>query len=424
MLQRVRGRTAGDGAAPGELIRIHPGWFVLVAGMLGVFMTTPGQTVGVSVFIDPIVADLGLPRERVLLLYSIGTLLGILPAPYIGRLVDRYGPRNAIGFVVVALGAACAVVAWAHGPWSLGVAFTVLRGTAIGGLSLVSGHMINLWFDRYRGRANAISMMGLAVGGLVVPGVAEQLTQAYGWRTSYLVLGVAVIAIMLPLGLLLFRNRPQTYGLLPDFGRAESAKETLEIKGSSLAEARRTLMFWYLLAIGILANAVGTALLLDHVRVLQEAGLTRASAVALLGVVTVSQVVCVLGGGVLVDRYGTQRVGMLGLALLALTVGCVMAVPDFLAGAAYAAALGAGLGVLHVVQGAGLAEHFGTRHLGNLRGVASVVGIFGAAAGPLPFAAWPQHVGYLIFLASIAAALALGAAAIPRPIVQPEASKP
>lgn len=424
MLQGVRGRPAGGGAAPGELTKIHPGWFVLAAGMLGVFMTTPGQTVGVSVFIDHIVTDVALPRERVLLLYSIGTLLGILPAPYIGRLVDRYGPRNAIGFVVVALGAACAVVAWAHGPWSLGVAFTVLRGTAIGGLSLVSGHMINLWFDRYRGRANAISMMGLAVGGLVVPGVAEQLTQAYDWRTSYLVLGVAVVTIMLPLGLFLFRNRPQIYGLLPDFGRAASAKETLEIPGSSLAEARRTLMFWYLLAIGILANAVGTALLLDHVRVLQEAGLTRATAIALLGVVTISQVVCVLGGGVLVDRYGTQRVGLLGLALLALTVGCVMAVPDLLAGAAYAAALGAGLGVLHVVQGAGLAEHFGTRHLGNLRGVASVVGIFGAAAGPLPFAAWPPHVGYMIFLVGIAAALVLGAVAIPRPFVQSATSKP
>ena len=260
-----------QGAAAGELIlsaksRIHPGWFVLAGSMLGVFMTTPGQTVGVSVFIDYIGADLGLPRAQVLLLYSIGTLLGILPAPYIGRLVDRYGPRNAIGFVVLALGAACAVVAWAHGPWSLGVAFTLLRGTAIGGLSLVSVQMINLWFDRFRGRANAVSMMGLAVGGIVVPGLAEQLALAYGWRDAYLFLGAAVVVIMAPLGLLLFRNRPQAYGLLPDFGKATS-KAALEVQGQTLGEARRTLIFWYLLAIGILLNAVGTALLLDHVRV-------------------------------------------------------------------------------------------------------------------------------------------------------------
>lgn len=403
---------------------IHPGWFVMAASMLGVFMTTPGQTVGVSVFIDYIAADIRLPRERVLLLYSLGTLIGILPAPYIGRLVDHFGPRNAIGFVVIALGVACGVLAWAHGPWTLGAGFTLLRGAAIGGLSLVSGHMINLWFDRYRGRANAISMMGLALGGLVVPGVAEQLAVAYGWRDAYLALGAAVVVVMLPLGLIFFRNRPQTYGLLPDFGRAASAKQTFEITGMSPTEAYRTLMFWYLLAISILVNAVGTALLLEHVRALQAAGIPRPSAIALLGVVTVSQVVCSLGGGVLVDRLGTQKVGVLGLVLLASTVVCVMMTPDLLGGAVYAAALGAGLGVSHVVGGAGLAEHFGTRHLGSLRGITSVVGIFGAAAGPVPFAAWPPQVGYVIFLATIAAAMVLGTAAAPRPFLRTEAAKP
>jgi MFS family permease len=395
----------------------------MAASMLGVFMTTPGQTVGVSVFIDYIGTDVGLPRERVLVLYSLGTLTGILPAPYIGRLVDRFGPRNAIGFAVVAVGAACAVLAWAHGPLSLGVGFTLLRGAAIGGLSLVSGHMINLWFDRYRGRANAVSMMGLALGGLVVPGVAEQLAQAYGWRDAYLALGAVVVVVMLPLGLIFFRNRPQTYGLLPYFGRAASPKAPFEVAGMSASEAYRTLMFWYLLAIGILVNAVGTALLLDHVRALQAAGVARASAIALLGVVTVSQVIGSLGGGVLVDRLGTQRVGMLGLLLLASTVLCVMMTPDLLAGAVYAAALGAGLGVSHVVGGAGLAEHFGTRHLGNLRGITSMVGIFGAAAGPIPFATWPPQVGYVIFLASIAVAMVLGVMAAPRPFLRAETAK-
>lgn len=123
-------------------------------------------------------------------------------------------------------------------------------------------------------------------------------------------------------------------------------------------------------------------------------------------------------------RVATRRVGMLGLMLLALTVACVMTAPTLIAGAAYAAALGAGLGVLHAVQGAGLAEHFGTRHLGTLRGVASVIGIFGAAAGPIPFALWPPQVGYVIFLAATAIALALGMAAFPRPLVQRDAVAP
>src|SRR6266566_3905200 len=122
------------------------GWIVLVAGAVGVFMTTPGQTVGVSAFVDHIAVDLAIPREQVVMLYSIGTLLGILPAPLIGRLVDRYGLHRAIALIAPALGFACATVAWANGPWSLALGFTLLRGSAIGGLYLVSLNLVNLWF--------------------------------------------------------------------------------------------------------------------------------------------------------------------------------------------------------------------------------------------------------------------------------------
>jgi MFS family permease len=400
------------------------GWIVLAAGAVGVFMTTPGQTVGVSAFVDHIAVDLGMSREQVVMLYSVGTLLGILPAPLIGRLVDRYGPRRAIAFIAPALGFACATLAWAHGPLSLAVGFTLLRGSAIGGLSLTSLNLVNLWFDRLRGRATAIAMLGLALGGLVIPGTAEQITAAYGWRVAYLALGAGVVLIMLPVGLMCFRNRPQAYGLTPDFGKALPVSAALNRDDRTLREAIRTQMFWYLLSITVLANAIGTALLLDHVRALQSAGLVRASAIGLLGVVTVTQGICVLGGGVLVDRYGTRRVGMLGLMLLALAVTSVMAAPTFNSGSIYAAALGAGLGVLHVVQGAGLAEHFGTRHLGTLRGTTSVFGIFGAATGPLLFAWWSPETDYVIFLASTAIALALGGTAVPRPLVRTEAVKP
>ena len=131
-----------------------------------------------------------------------------------------------------------------------------------------------------------------------------------------------------------------------------------------------------------------------------------------------------LGGGVLVDWYGTRRIGMLGLMLLTVAVTCVMAAPAFIAGSIYAAALGAGLGILHVVQGAGLAEHFGTRHLGTLKGTTSEFGIFGAAAGPLLFALWSPEAGYVVFLIGTALALALGGTAVPRPLVRAEAVKP
>src|SRR5450755_2478473 len=126
------------------------GWIVLAAGAVGVFMTTPGQTVGVSAFVDHIAVDLGMSREQVVMLYSLGTLLGILPAPLVGRLVDRYGPRRMVLFATLALAAACMVMSAAQDPWTLAIGFTLLRGAAIGGLSLTSLHMVNLWFNRFR----------------------------------------------------------------------------------------------------------------------------------------------------------------------------------------------------------------------------------------------------------------------------------
>src|SRR5258708_3334488 len=90
--------------------RVHGGWLVIAAAAIGVFMTTPGQTVGVSSFVDLLAVDTGLTRERVLLLYSLGTLLAILPAPLVGRLVDRYGPRRMVLLAALALAAACMVM--------------------------------------------------------------------------------------------------------------------------------------------------------------------------------------------------------------------------------------------------------------------------------------------------------------------------
>jgi len=389
--------------------RLHPGWMVLGAGTVGVFMTTPGQTVGVSAFIDHIVADLGLPRGEVLLLYSVGTLLGILPAPLIGRLVDRYGPRRSIGVIVLAVGAACALLSAVLGPWSLVAGFTLLRGSAIGGLSLVSTLMVTLWFDRFRGRAIAVAMMGLAAGGLVVPPLAESITAAFGWRAAYLALGAAVVVIMLPIGLLCFRDRPQSYGMAPDFGRTSIRRDAAQDADDlTLGQAMRRRIFWYLLLIGILANAVGTALLLDHLRALQAAGLTRAGAIGLLGVVTVVQALSMLAGGALIDRFGARRAGMLGIALLFLAIGLLMTGPGLLAGFAYATAFGAMLGVMYVVPAAGLAEYFGTRHLGSIRGVSSMVGVMGAAAGPLPLV-WSVDGAYWIYLACAGVTLGLGA---------------
>ena len=74
-------------------------------------MTLPGQTAGVSVFFDPIAAELGISRTSASIAYAAGTLAGILPAPIIGRWIDRRGPRLTATVIAGGLALACAFMA-------------------------------------------------------------------------------------------------------------------------------------------------------------------------------------------------------------------------------------------------------------------------------------------------------------------------
>ncbi|TAJ42457.1 MAG: MFS transporter [Reyranella sp.] len=383
------------------------GGIVAAAALIGVFATTPGQTVGVSAFIDPIAADLGLNRAHVLVLYSLGTFLGILAAPLIGRLVDRFGPRRLIVPAVAAVAAACGVMSLAHGAWSLGLGFLVLRAAAIAGLSLVTMQMVNLWFDRFRGRVTALAMMGLALGGLVIPPLVEPIIQGPGWRTAYVALAVGVLAIMLPVGLAFYRNRPEETGAARDFGRASAGRGAMPAISLTLAESMRTNAFWYFSALTVLSNGVGTALMLDHVRAMAEAGLARDNAIGLLGAMTTTQAIATLCSGALIDRFGARPIGLLGLCLLGFSVACLWTSPALAGGLAYAMTLGAMIGTLQIVYSAGLAESFGLKHLGTIRGTLFVVGVSGAAAGPLAFL-WSPAAAYSIFLGIMVIAATLG----------------
>ena len=67
------------------------GWRVLALATVVLGLTGPGQTIGVSVFIDHFADSLGLTKNQISAGYAIGTLCGSLTLPTVGRLIDRFG---------------------------------------------------------------------------------------------------------------------------------------------------------------------------------------------------------------------------------------------------------------------------------------------------------------------------------------------
>jgi MFS family permease len=364
-------------------------------------MTLPGQTAGVSVFFDPITTDLHISRTSASVAYAVGTLAGILPAPVIGRWIDRRGPRLTATIIAGGLVLACVCMAFVESVLTLLIGFALLRGMAIGGLSLVSQQVVNLWFVHRRGIAAAAASLGLAAGSMVFPQLIDSLISLYGWRGAFLALALLVTMTILPIAAALFRDRPEKFGLTTDAGLRPVATETREEPSFTRRQALRTGVFWLLCAVGFLTNAVGTALLLNHFSIMQTAGIGRSDALYVLAVYAGIQVVVTLGTGALLDRYEPRRLVPLAMFLLAATT----ALPALGSGVAiswlYALCLGGAYGSQQAIGAAGYAQYFGRDHLGAIRGTSFVFGIGGAAFGPLPFAASIDWTGsYFVALAS------------------------
>ena len=84
------------------------GWIILAAGTIGMLMSAPGQTVGVSVFTDFLIDALSLSRRHLSLTYLVGTTASALLLTRAGKFYDRAGARTMV--VVVSLGLAGVLV--------------------------------------------------------------------------------------------------------------------------------------------------------------------------------------------------------------------------------------------------------------------------------------------------------------------------
>ena len=150
-----------------------------------------------------------------------------------------------------------------------------------GSLGLVSKNAINQWWVRRRGVAMGITGMATALlGSGTFPALVTWMISSYGWRVSYILLGCAVLAIMVPLGFIFIRNRPEDYGLQPDGHASDDDKsETAPFEDNwTLNEAIKTPTFWIISASIGSMSALSTGMTFHFFSIFEDSGLSSAVA--------------------------------------------------------------------------------------------------------------------------------------------------
>jgi MFS family permease len=365
------------------------GWRIVAFAAVAFGMTGPGQTAGVSVFVDPMMAALELSRSQVSTAYLVGTLAGAVAMPRLGRAIDDHGARIAMAVVGGLFGVVLAAMAGVVGLVTLVLGFTGIRMLGQGGLSLVATTAVAPWFARRRGIAIGVTTaVGSALLSLIPLGSAAVITRV-GWRGAWLVLAVAVWVIVLPIALRGLIDRPADVGQQVDGDPAPGPESTSAGHGASRAPAYtrraalRTPMFWAVAGAVAATGMIGTGLAFHQIDLLGEQGLTPVEAAANFLPQTVAALTTTLGVGAMVDRVASRWVLLMSMLLLA---GAMVAVPFLSPGwtaIGYGMVVGAAGSSARALEAASFPKLFGLRHLGSIRGVVTAISVASTAFGPV-----------------------------------------
>lgn len=394
-------RSAPRGADPAVPFL---GWRMVALAALMLGLTGPGQTVGVSVFVDPMMAALDITRSELSAAYLVGTLVASAALPRVGHLLDAHGTRRTLLVVALGLGAALAGMSAVVGIVTLTVGFLGIRMLGQGSLSLVATNAVAPWFARRRGLAiGVVTAVGSSLIALV-PLVATFAIGRVGWRGTWLVLAGLVVAVLVPVARRGFVDRPADVGQHPD-GVDAGAEEPTDVRtvtaaggpagvpatvaagrprrDHTRAEALRTPMLWALIGGSVATGMLTTALAFHQIDLLGEQGLTPVEAAANFLPQTVATFTTVLVVGALVDRVAPRWILLVSMGLLATAMLVVPYVEPGLRAVGYGMAIGASGAAARSLEAGAVPRLYGLRHLGAIRGVVTALGGASTALGPL-----------------------------------------
>ena len=277
------------------------GWRVVGLSAVALAATAPGQTAAISAFVDPMISDLGISRSAMSTAYLVGTLAGALAMPWFGRVLDRFGVRKAMAGVGLTFGAILISLAAVTSVVGLTAGFVGVRMARQGALGLTATTAAALWFSRRRG--TAVGLVG-AIGASAIslaPIALERLVADVGWRTTWVVEGLLVWAVVMPVAWLL-RDRPSDVGQHVDGVAPGSDVEDHTVWGVDRRRAMRTGFFWVVTAGVATSGMLSTAVAFHQISLLGERGLSPTEAAANFLPQTVAALLATLATGTLVDR--------------------------------------------------------------------------------------------------------------------------
>ena len=312
--------------------------------------------------------------------FLIGGALGVLA----GRLNDKIGPKALSVVISILYGLAYLLLSRLRTPWQLYLLYGLPVALGFGAFDVITLSTVSRWFVRNRGIMSGVVKVGTGSGQILMPLLAATLIAAYGWRNTYIILGVIFIVLLVAAAQVM-RLDPGEMGLLPDNDPYESSTPLSGSKdlGMPLREIVRTKQFW---AINLAEFCAFSCILTVVVHIVPHAidqGLAPGTAAGVISAIGGMSIVGRLVLGSANDRIGGKRSLMICFIILFCSFVWLQVAGSVWMFFLFAVIYGFAHGGIFTVVSPTVAELFGTGSHGMLFGIVLFSGNIGGALSPI-----------------------------------------
>lgn len=371
--------------------KIFYGWWVVLATSLIHFWGSGTFFYGFTAFFNPLVDEFGWSYAATSFAASLRSVEGGIASPLVGFAADRLGARRLMLLGAILTGVGYLLFSRIDSLWSFYLVFFFLSiGTSLSH-PVPGWTSVARWFNKGRGTALGVLSASVGFGGILVYAV-NALINAYGWRTSLVIIGIGTWVIGIPLSLMVKRppetrrplsddGKPRDPAALPDQTESESAADSAG--EFSLSEAVKTKAFW---AIALAATVQAGSLHAVTVHIMPyflslDFSRDQASLVA-AGLIFVS-VTGRFGMGWLSNWIDNRYLLTIGILLQILGLIFLAFTKDMLMAGLFILTYGPGFGGAVTVRLTIQAQYFGHKAYGSIQGAFMGLLIVGTISAPL-----------------------------------------
>ncbi len=370
-----------------------PNRWVLAAAAVGIHLSI-GSVYAYSVWKAPIAALTGWTPGQIALSFSLAILFLGLSAGFLGKQIDKLGPRlsallAAALFGGGLIGAGAAVQAGSLRGFYLGYGVIGGIGLGIGYVAPVS--MLVRWFPDRRGLATGLATMGFGFGAMLAgPSISREVA-VRGVPGTFTLLGFIYLGLMV-FSALWLRNPPADWAsrFPPPKGKPPR-QEPPDLPAAQIFRSTLYLCLWTLFFLNI---SCGIALISIAAPMAEEqAGLTPAAAAGMVGLMGLFNGLGRIGWSTASDSLGRPRVWLL---FYLLQIGAFLLLSHLRQPLLFQALVfliltcyGGGFATAPAFLG----DIFGTRQLSRLYGVLLTAWSAAGLAGPLLVAFLHERTG-------------------------------